>query len=92
MDPETGALVGEGVEVQAVRALENVGAVLAAAGLGFEDVVKTTVFLCDMADFAAVNGVYTTYFPAPFPARSCVAVAGLPRGARVEIEVIAIRR
>jgi 2-iminobutanoate/2-iminopropanoate deaminase len=92
LDPETGALVGGSVEVQAVRVLENVGAVLAAAGLGFEDVIKTTVFLRDMADFAAVNSVYATYFPAPFPARSCVAVAGLPRDARVEIEAIAVRK
>jgi 2-iminobutanoate/2-iminopropanoate deaminase len=92
LDPETGALVGGSVEVQAVRVLENVGAVLAAAGLGYEDVIKTTVFLRDMADFAAVNSVYTTYFPAPFPARSCVAVAGLPRDARVEIEAIAVRK
>jgi 2-iminobutanoate/2-iminopropanoate deaminase len=86
MDPETGALVGDSVEVQTVRALENAGAVLAAAGLTFEDVVKTTVFLCDMADFAA------TYFSSPYPARSCVAVAALPRGARVEIEMVAVRR
>jgi 2-iminobutanoate/2-iminopropanoate deaminase len=92
LDPETGALVGEGVEVQTVRVLENVGAVLAAAGLGFEDVIKTTVFLRDMADFAAVNAVYSTYFSAPYPARSCVAVAGLPRDARVEIEVVAVEK
>lgn len=92
LDPKTGALVGEGVEVQTVRALENAGAVLAASGLGFEDVVKTTVFLCDMADFAAMNSVYATYFSAPYPARSCVAVAELPRGARVEIELVAVRR
>ena len=66
------------------------GAVLTAAGLGFEDVVKTTVFLRDMADFAAVNGVYAKYFPQPYPARSTVAVAGLPKDARVEIEAIAV--
>ena len=92
LDPETGALVGDSIEVQTVRALENAGAVLAAAGLSFEDVVKTTVFLCDMADFAAMNNVYATYFSAPYPARSCVAVAALPRGARVEIEMVAVRR
>ena len=92
LDPETGALVGDSVEVQTVRALENAGAVLAAAGLTFEDVVKTTVFLCDMADFAAMNNVYATYFSAPYPARSCVAVAALPRGARVEVEMVAVRR
>jgi len=92
LDPETGALVGDSIEVQTVRALENAGAVLAAAGLSFEDVVKTTVFLCDMADFAAMNNVYATYFSAPYPARSCVAVAALPRGARVEVEMVAVRR
>ena len=90
LDPGTGVLVEGSVEEQAVRVLENLGAVLAAAGLGFEDVVKTTVFLRDMADFAAVNGVYAKYFPQPYPARSTVAVAGLPKDARVEIEAIAV--
>ncbi len=90
LDPATGVLVEGSVEEQAVRVLENLGAVLAAAGLGFEDVVKTTVFLRDMADFAAVNGVYAKYFPQPYPARSTVAVAGLPKDARVEIEAIAV--
>ena len=89
LDPETGVLVEGSVEVQAARVLDNLGAVLAAAGLGFEDVVKTTVFLRDMADFAAVNGVYAKYFPQPYPARSTIAVAGLPKDARVEIEAIA---
>ncbi len=90
LDPGTGVMVEGSVEEQAVRVLENLGAVLAAAGLGFEDVVKTTVFLRDMADFAAVNGVYAKYFPQPYPARSTVAVAGLPKDARVEIEAIAV--
>jgi 2-iminobutanoate/2-iminopropanoate deaminase len=90
LDPTTGELV-EGVEAQADRALRNVGAVLAADGLGFADVVKTTVFVVDMADFATVNTVYARFFPEPFPARSTVAVAALPRGGRVEIEVIAHR-
>ena len=89
VDPFSGAVVEGSVEEQAVCVLENMGAVLAAAGLGFEDVVKTTVFLRDMADFAAVNGVYAKYFPQPYPARSTVAVAGLPKEARVEIEAIA---
>ena len=89
LDPDTGVLVEGSVEDQAVRVLENLGAVLAAAGLCFEDVVKTTVFLRDMADFAAVNGIYAKYFPDPYPARSTVAVAGLPKDARVEIEAIA---
>lgn len=90
LDPVTGDLV-EGVEAQAERALQNIGAVLAADGLGFADVVKTTIFIVDMADFAAVNTIYARYFPEPFPARSTVAVAALPRGGRVEIEVIAHR-
>lgn len=89
VDPSGGAVVEGSAEVQAVRVLDNLGAVLAAAGLGYEDVVKTTVFLCDMADFAAVNGVYAKYFPQPYPARSTVAVAGLPKDVRVEIEAIA---
>jgi 2-iminobutanoate/2-iminopropanoate deaminase len=92
LDPNTGVLVEGSVEEQAARVLENLGAVLAAAGLGFENVVKTTVFLRDMADFAVVNGVYATYFPQPYPARSTIAVAGLPKDARVEIEAIALRR
>ena len=92
LDPSTGALVEGSVEEQAARVLDNLSAVLAAAGLGFADVVKTTVFLRDMADFAAVNGVYAAYFPEPYPARSCVAVAGLPKDARVEIEAVAVRK
>lgn len=92
LDPETGTLVEGSVEVQTARVLKNLGAVLAAAGLGFGDVVKTTVFLRDMEDFTAVNGVYATFFPQPYPARSTVAVAGLPKDARVEIEAIAIVR
>ncbi len=92
LDPASGVLVEGDVETQAARVLDNVGAILSAAGLGFEDVVKTTVFLRDMADFTAVNGVYAKYFPVPYPARSCVAVAGLPRDARVEIEAIAVKK
>lgn len=88
LDPVTGALP-EGVQAQAKQALENVGAVLAAAGLTYADVVKTTVFLADMEDFGAVNEVYATYFTDEPPARSCVAVKTLPKGALVEIEVIA---
>ena len=90
LDPATGDLV-EGVEAQTDRALQNLGAVLAAGDLGFADVVKTTIFMLDMADFATVNTVYARFFPEPFPARSTVAVAALPRGGRVEIEVIAHR-
>lgn len=89
LDPATGALVEGDLAVQTRRVLDNVGAILAAAGTGFDRVVKTTVFLADMNDFAAMNEVYATYFTSPAPARSTVAAAGLPRGARIEIEVIA---
>jgi len=77
--------------VQTERVLKNVEAVLAAAGLGFGDVVKSTVFLVDLADFAAMNEVYGSRFAGAFPARSTVQVAALPKGARVEIEVLAVR-
>lgn len=90
LDPATGALRA-GVKEQAKQSLENVGAVLAAAGLGYADVVKTTVFLADMDDFGAVNEVYATYFATEPPARSCVAVKTLPKGALVEIEVVAVQ-
>ncbi|MEW6223595.1 MAG: RidA family protein [Chloroflexota bacterium] len=90
LDPASGELV-EGVEGQADRAMRNLGAVLDAAGLTLADVVKTTIFLADMADFAAVNAVYGRYVPDPPPARSTVGVAALPKGGRVEIEAIARR-
>jgi 2-iminobutanoate/2-iminopropanoate deaminase len=90
LDPATGELV-EGVEAQTDRALQNLASVLAADGLGFADVAKTTIFVVDMADFQAVNAVYARHMPEPFPARSTVAVAALPRGGRVEIEAIAHR-
>jgi len=89
LDPRTGELVAGGISEQTSRALENLGAILIAAGTGLSQVVKTTVFLVDMADFAAMNEVYGRAFGAHRPARSTVAVAGLPRGARVEIEAIA---
>lgn len=89
LDPATGALAGPSIEAQAEQALINVENVLAAAGLTFANVVKTTIFLTDLADFATVNGIYATRFPAEPPARSCVQVAALPAGARIEIEVIA---
>ncbi len=91
LDPATGEFVGPGVEAQAERALTNLRNVLAAAGLTFADVVKTTVFLADVADFAAVNGVYGRFVSDPPPARSTVAVGALPKGGRVEIEAIARR-
>ncbi|MGQ9780619.1 MAG: Rid family detoxifying hydrolase [Bacillota bacterium] len=86
-----GVLAGEDASAQARQALVNIRAVLAAAGLEMKDVLKTTVFLTDMNDFAAVNEVYREFFAPPYPARSCVQVAALPRGARVEIEAIAGR-
>ena len=88
--PSTGALP-QGVEAQAGQALENLGAVLSSAGMGFGDVVKTTVFLADMGDFAAINAVYAKYFPGEAPARSCVQAAALPKGALFEIEAVAVR-
>ncbi len=90
LDPATGVLA-EGVEAQARQSLANIGALLEAAGLGYADVVKTTVLLANIDDFACVNEVYAEVFPEPFPARSCFAVAALPKGALVEIEAIAAR-
>jgi 2-iminobutanoate/2-iminopropanoate deaminase len=90
IDPATGELV-DGVEAQAERALRNLQSVLDAAGLGFDDVVKTTIFLADMADFAAVNAVYGSYMPDPPPARSAIQAGALPKGGLVEIEAIARR-
>jgi len=90
LDPATGELVA-GVEAQAERALRNLTAVLAAAGATWADVVKTTVFLADIADFAAVNAVYATFMPDPPPARSTFAVGALPKGGRIEIEAVARR-
>jgi 2-iminobutanoate/2-iminopropanoate deaminase len=89
LDPATGDFVAGDVEAQAGQALRNLVSVLEVAGLSFADVVKTTVFLADMADFATVNGVYARFVTDPPPARSTVAVAALPRGGRVEIEAIA---
>ena len=89
LDPATGDFVAGDVRAQAEQALRNLGAVLEAAGLTFGDVVKTTIFLADMADFVAVNGVYGPFVTDPPPARSTVAVAALPKGGRVEIEAIA---
>ncbi|MGF1650095.1 MAG: Rid family detoxifying hydrolase [Hyphomicrobiaceae bacterium] len=92
LDPATGALVEGDVGTQTRRCLDNLQAVLGGAGLDFSDVVKTTVFLADMKDFAAMNAAYETYMVAPFPARSTIQVAALPLGARVEIEAIAKTR
>lgn len=88
--PATGTLVGEEIEEQTHQVLRNLKAVLEAAGSGLHRVVKTTVFLADMGDFKAMNGVYAGYFPDGPPARSAFQVAALPLGARVEIEAVAI--
>jgi 2-iminobutanoate/2-iminopropanoate deaminase len=90
LDPDSGQLVEGGIDVQTVRVLDNLTAVLAAADLKLGNVVKTTVFLVSMDDFPAMNEVYARYFDVDPPARSTVAVAALPKGARVEIEAIAI--
>lgn len=89
LDPATGSLVEGGIAEQTVRVLENLKAVLEAAGSGLERVLKTTVFLKDMTEFAAMNEVYARYFPSHPPARATVEAARLPRDVRVEIEVIA---
>lgn len=92
IDPATGGLVSGGIEAETSRCLQNLSEVLAAGGASMEDVVKTTVYLADMADFAAVNRVYEGFFPSPSPARAAVGVAALPKGARVEIEAVAATR
>ena len=90
LDPATGKLP-EGIEAQAKQSLTNLGNVLAEAGMGFGDVVKTTCFLADIADFAAFNAVYAQFFTGEVPARSCFAVKSLPMGGLVEIECIAVK-
>jgi 2-iminobutanoate/2-iminopropanoate deaminase len=91
IDPASGAMVEGGIEAEARRVLDNLREVLAAAGCQLIDVVKTTVFLVSLADFETVNRIYGEHFSAPYPARSTVQVAALPRHARVEIEAIAHR-
>ena len=88
LDPETGAIVGDEIKAQAERVMKNLAAVLAEAGTDFDHVIKTTCFLADIADFAAFNEVYARYITSA-PARSCVAVAALPKGALVEVELVA---
>ena len=90
LDPATGELVPGDVAAQAARAMENLRQVLAAAGAGFEHVVRCTIYLADLADFAKVNEVYGRSFPKDPPARATVQVAALPRGARVEIDAVAV--
>lgn len=91
LDPTTGKLAGDTIEVQAEQVLKNLEAVLAANDMSFANVIKTTVFLTDLADFSVVNGIYATRFPENPPARSCVQVAGLPGGSKIEIELIACK-
>ncbi|TZE81424.1 RidA family protein [Calorimonas adulescens] len=89
LDPVTGQLVEGGIEAQAERVMENLKAILEAAGMSFENVIKTQVFITNMGDFGKVNEVYGRYFKGNPPARSCVEVSALPRGALIEIELIA---
>jgi 2-iminobutanoate/2-iminopropanoate deaminase len=91
IDPATGELVPGDVSAQVERVMENVAAVLAHAGMDFSDVVKTTVFLVDLADFAAMNEIYGRRFQGEFPARSTIQVAALPKGSRIEVEVHAVK-
>lgn len=90
LDPATGALVDGDIATQTRRVLDSLGAILTAAGTSFDRVVRTTVYLADMSDFAAMNDVYGTYFSGPAPARSTIQAARLPRDARVEIDAIAV--
>jgi 2-iminobutanoate/2-iminopropanoate deaminase len=91
VDPATGAVVDGDIAALTRRVFENIGAVLTEAGLTFDHVARTTVYLADMNDFAAMNAVYAEYFSAPAPARSTVQVARLPRDVRIEIDVIAVQ-
>jgi len=89
LDPATGQVVEGGIAAQTHQVLKNLGAVLAAAGTSYDRVVKTTVYLADMAEFAEMNATYAGYFSAPAPARATIQAAGLPRGVRVEIDIVA---
>ena len=89
--PATGLLAEGGIEAQTRQMFENIKAVLAEAGMDFTNVVKTTVFMTDLGQFATLNGIYAEYFQAPYPARSCVEVTKLPKGVSVECELIAQR-
>jgi 2-iminobutanoate/2-iminopropanoate deaminase len=90
LDPATGALAAGDIATQTRRVMDNIGAILKAAGASFDDVVRTTVYLADMNDFAAMNAAYGEYFTAPAPARTTIQAARLPRDLRVEIDVIAV--
>lgn len=90
IDPKTGEFAGPDIESQTRQSLTNIKSILESCGAGMGNVVKTTVLLADIADFAAMNGVYAEFFEAPFPARAAFQVAALPKAARVEIEVVAV--
>lgn len=90
LDPVSGQLVDGGIREQTTRVMENIKALLAAAGADFDQVVRTTVFMIDLGEFAAMNEIYASYFTAPYPARSTVQVVKLPKDVRVEIDVIAV--
>src|SRR5947208_14502199 len=90
LDPKTGQVVSGGIDVQTRRVMENVGGLLKAEGLGYDNIVKTTIFLADINDFQKVNEVYGSYFKQAPPARSTIQAGALPKGARLEIEVIAV--
>lgn len=89
--PETGQIVAGGIEAETRQAIDNLSAILNAAGSSLDQVLKTTVFLADMNDFAVVNSIYTGYFPTSPPARTCLQVSAMPKGARIEIEAVAYR-
>jgi 2-iminobutanoate/2-iminopropanoate deaminase len=90
INPATGNLEADSVTTETHQVMQNLKAILSEAGIGFQNVVKTTIFLMDMADFAVVNGIYGNYFSSEFPARETVQVAGLPKGVRVEISAVAV--
>ena len=91
INPATGEVEGKTIEEQTEQVMKNIGALLEASGLTFANVVKTTCFVADLNDFAAFNAVYAKYFPNEAPARSCFAVAGLPKGAKLEVETICVK-
>ena len=92
IDPATGIFPGEDIAAQTKQSLQNIQAILTEAGMSMADVVKTTVLLADIADFTAMNEVYATFFSTPYPARAAFQVAALPKGAKVEIEAVAVKQ
>ena len=89
LDPNSGEIIGDDIKAQTTQALKNVGGILEELNLSYKNIVKTTVFLTDMSEFAAMNEAYAGFFTQPYPARSAVAVKELPKGVKVEVEVIA---